>query len=120
MCWVSLREMRVVQALVAQEMLAALVEQTLFPRAHLVSMALISKARTSVAEPVVQREVKVLPVAAEVRVLHQLQQSTVKLLPSQVVRVVAVEQAPVPMEQLIGMEHFSLTALTSMDLQEQV
>jgi capsular polysaccharide biosynthesis protein len=120
MCLDSLQEMRVAQVLVALEPLVALVERTLFPRAHLVSMALISKARISVAELAVQREAKVLPVAAEVRVLHQLQQSTVKLLPSLVVQVVAEERAQVQMGQLIGMEHFSLTAPTSMDLQEQV
>jgi hypothetical protein len=63
--------MRVVQALVALELLVALAEQTLFPRAHLVSMALISKARISVAEPVVQREAKVLPVVVAAQALHQ-------------------------------------------------
>jgi hypothetical protein len=44
----------------------------------------------------------------------------VKLLLLQVVQVVAEERAQVQMELSIGMEHFSLTALTSMDLQEQV
>jgi hypothetical protein len=68
---VSLQEMLVAQVLVALVLPAALAEQTLFPRAHLVSMALISKVRISVAEPAVQREVKVLPVAAEVQVPHQ-------------------------------------------------
>jgi hypothetical protein len=44
----------------------------------------------------------------------------VKLLPSQVVQVEAEERAQVQMELSIGMEHFSLTALTSMDRLEQV
>jgi replication-associated recombination protein RarA len=120
MCLVSLQEMLVAQVLVEQEMLAVLAERTLFQPAHLVLMAHISKALILVAEPAAQREAKVLLEAAVEQALRQLQQLTVKLLPSQVVQVVAVEQVPVPMEQLIGMEHFSLTALTSMDLQDQV
>jgi hypothetical protein len=117
---VSLQEMLVAQVLVALELLVALAEQTLFPRAHLVSMAHISKTQILVVEPAAQREAKVLPVVVAAQALHQSQRSIVKLLLLLVVQVVAEERAQAQMELSIGMEHFSLTALTSMDRLEQV